>query len=641
MISFAVSILVKATLTTTLALIGAWLARNDRAAVRHLLLAAGFAVLVVLPIASVVVPSISLTVPIAVPEQTPPVAFEPLAVGGSPDVEASAGAPSPGATPATPWPSWPALLLGVWLLGTALFAAPVLAGLSEVRALCRSARAWPRGQELVDRLARELALRRRVDVRLHESLPGPMTCGFVRPVIVVPADGEEWLEEDLRRAIVHELEHVRRGDWLSQCVARIVCATYWFQPLVWVASRQLALEAERACDDAVVRRSSAALGAGSEATAYADQLVVLAERRSSGRQPQIAMASRHELATRVLAVLDGRQRRGRAGTKWVVLACALSALLVTTMSPLKVVPAFAQASTGNEQTPPQRFEAASIKPCRVEDAPPGPARGTAGGTNATASPGRMTVPCVTVEQLIYLAYGSYGATHSERLVNDEAGTASDATKVRGGPSWVHSQRDKYAVEATAPGTSERTVLMGAMLRTLLEERFHLKIHREAEEVPMYALTVAKSGFKLKPIKDGECDTDLGPPYDVDAAKPRCNSMNSRARGPNTVWTFVNLKVSALASRLSRTVGRHVIDQTAIGDDFIMRLEFHPDENTPGIVWPAERDADTTGPQAASIFTALEQQLGLKLEKTKAPRGFLVIDQIERPSPNSGGAIQGR
>ena len=641
MISFAVSILVKATLTTTLALIGAWLARNDRAAVRHLLLAAGFAVLVVLPIASVVVPSISLTVPIAVPEETAPVALEPLAMSSSPGIEASAGSPGPVARPVAPWPSWPALLIAVWLLGTALFAAPVLAGLAEVRALCRSARAWPRGQELVDQLARELAIRRRVDVRLHESLPGPMTCGFVRPVVVIPADGEEWLEDDLRRAIVHELEHVRRYDWLSQGVARIVCAAYWFQPLVWVASRQLALEAERACDDAVVRHSSAALGAGSEATAYADQLVVLAERLSSGRQPQIAMASRHELATRVLAVLDGRQRRGRAGAKWVVLACALSALLVTTMSPFRLVPAFAQASTGNEQTPPQRFEVASIKPCRVEDAPPGPARGTAGGTNATASPGRMTVPCVTVEQLIYLAYASYGATQSERLVNDEAGTASDATKVRGGPAWVHSQRDKYAVEATAPGTSERTVLMGAMLQTLLEERFHLKIHRETEEVPMYALTVTKSGFKLKPIKDGECDTDLGPPYDVDAAKPRCNSMNSRTRGPNTVWTFANFKVSALAGRLSRTVGRHVIDQTAIGDDFIMRLEFHPDENTPGIVWPAERDADTTAPQAASIFTALEQQLGLKLEKTKAPRGFLVIDQIERPSPNSGGAIQGR
>jgi uncharacterized protein (TIGR03435 family) len=641
MISFAVSIVVKATFTTTLALIGAWLARNDRAAVRHLLLAAGFAVLVVLPIASVVVPSISLTVPIAVPERPSPVAPEPLAIGGSPGNEASAGAPSSGTTPVAPWPSWAGLLIGVWLLGTALFAAPVLAGLSEVRVLCRSAVPWPRGQELVDRLARELAIRRRVDVRLHESLPGPMTCGFVRPVIVIPADGEGWLEEDLRRAIVHELEHVRRGDWLSHCVARIMCAAYWFQPLVWVASRQLALEAERACDDAVVRRSSAALGAGSEATAYADQLVVLAERLSSGRQPQIAMASRHELATRVLAVLDGRRRRGRAGTKWILLACALSALLVTTMSPLRVVPAFAQASTGNEQTPPQKFEVASIKPCRVEDAPPGPARGTAGGTNATASPGRMTVPCVTVEQLIYLAYASYGATQSERLVNDETGTASDATKVRGGPAWVHSQRDKYAVEATAPGTSERTVLMGAMLRTLLEERFRLKLHRETEEVPMYALTVAKSGFKLKPIKDGDCDADLAPPFDLDAAKPRCNGMNSRARGPNTVWTFASFKLSALAGRLSRTVGRHVIDQTGISDEFLIRLEFHPDENTPGIVWPGERDADTTAPQAASIFTALEQQLGLKLEKTKAPRGFMVIDQIERPSPNSGGAIQGR
>jgi hypothetical protein len=65
----------------------------------------------------------------------------------------------------------------------------------------------------------------------------------------------------------------------------------------------------------------------------------------------------------------------------------------------------------------------------------------------------------------------------------------------------------------------------------------------------------------------------------------------------------------------------------------MRLEFHPDDNTPGIVRPPERDADKSAPQAASIFTALEQQLGLKLEKTKGPRGFIVIDHIEKPTPD--------
>ena len=465
-----------------------------------------------------------------------------------------------------------------------------------------------------------------------------MTCGVVSPVIIVPADAGEWSDEDLRRALVHELEHVRRADWATQCMARVVCAVYWFHPLVWIASRRLVLEAERACDDGVLRRPSAPFAENVEATAYADQLVGLARRLSDAPgHAQLAMANRHDLSTRVRAVLDSHQRRGRAGARWLVFAAALAALFVMTMSPLKVVTVAAQAPASQApQTPPQRYEVASIKPCTVDEAPPGPARGTAGGTNASFSPGRFNVPCVTLEQLIYLAYASYGATESERMANDDPGTASDAMKVRGGPSWVHSQRDKYAVEATAPGATERTVLMGSMLRTLLEERFRLKIHRETEEVPMFELKVAKGGLKLKPIKEGDCA-----PYDGDsfaAGKVTCGHMTSGGTGPNAVWTFTGFKLSAVAGRLSRTLGRHVIDRTGITDEFIIRLAFHPDENTPGIVWPPERDGDTSEPAAASIFTALEEQLGLKVEKTRAPRGFLVIDHVERPSSNGGVAF---
>jgi uncharacterized protein (TIGR03435 family) len=280
----------------------------------------------------------------------------------------------------------------------------------------------------------------------------------------------------------------------------------------------------------------------------------------------------------------------------------------------------------------QKFETASVKPCRPEDSPPGPARGGAGGTNATFSPGRVNVPCVTVEQLIYLAYAGSGATKDEWLLNVNPGGASDAKLVRGGPAWVHSQRDKYAVEATAPDASERTVLLGAMLRTLLEERFQLKLHRDTEEEPMFALTVGKTGFKLKPMKDGDCASDRTMPVDP-GAKPPCGSMTSAANGPNSVWSFNGFEVDALAARLSRTVGLHVIDRTGLTGDYIIRLQFHPDDSTPGIIMPADREADTSVPQDAAIFTALEQQLGLKLEKTKGRRGFLVIDHVERPSPN--------
>jgi uncharacterized protein (TIGR03435 family) len=281
-----------------------------------------------------------------------------------------------------------------------------------------------------------------------------------------------------------------------------------------------------------------------------------------------------------------------------------------------------------------RFETASIKPCRPEDSPPGPARGGAGGTNATFSPGRMNVPCVTLEQLIYLAHAGSGATADEWLVNVQPGSASSDKLVRGGPPWVHSQRDKYAVEATASGASERTVLLGAMLRTLLEERFHLALHRDTEEEPMFALTVGKNGFKLKPMAKGDCDPDQSTPFDANAAKPRCGNMSSMGNGANTVWTFNGFELSALAARLSRTLGRHVIDRTGLAAEYMIRLEFHPDDSTPGITSPADREADPSVPPAASIFGALEEQLGLKLEKTRGPSGFLVIDHVDRPTPNA-------
>lgn len=159
-----------------------------------------------------------------------------------------------------------------------------------------------------------------------------MTCGVAHPAIVLPSEAQSWPAEDLNRALVHELEHVRRADWVSHGLARALCAAYWFHPLVWIAWRQLTLEAERACDDAVLARS--------EATAYADQLVALARRLSSAARPQLlAMASRADLTARVGAVLDSRQCRGRAGALQVALACVAAALVTITIAPLTMVAA--------------------------------------------------------------------------------------------------------------------------------------------------------------------------------------------------------------------------------------------------------------------------------------------------------------
>ena len=321
--SMPASILVKATLLLVLGLSATAIARRARAAVRHALLCAAFGVLLLVPVASVVVPAVRIEVPVAA--QQAPEANSPAMPG---DMISNVSSSIPLHAPATnARPDW---VLAAWIAGVALFLAPVAFGLWQVRRLRRSAVPWTRGQAAADLLARDAGIRR-VELLLQEDLPGPVTCGVLHPAVILPSEAQEWDAEDLTRAIVHELEHVRRGDWVSQCIARTVCAAYWFHPLVWMAWRKLTLEAERSCDDAVLRRS--------EATAYADQLVTLAQRLSTARSPLLAMANRSDLATRVRALLDNRQQRGRAGALPVALACTAAAALVFTVSPFRMVAA--------------------------------------------------------------------------------------------------------------------------------------------------------------------------------------------------------------------------------------------------------------------------------------------------------------
>jgi uncharacterized protein (TIGR03435 family) len=621
-------ILLEVTATLAVALVAARLAQRSRAAVRHVIVTGAFAVLLVLPFASMIAPDVRVELPAAVQFAIAP--FEMETVVDSAPAPERADLVAPGATSKTArvLPSLVTFFIGAWLSGVGVFLLPVVVGLSQVRSLRRKGLPWVRGSDIARALATDAGLDRPLDVRLHESIAGPMTCGVLRPTILMPIDATQWAGDDLHRAIVHELEHVRRWDWLSQCLARVIAAAYWFHPIVWMAWRQLVLEAERACDDAVIRRSASDLTADAEAANYAEQLVGLAERLSAhANQPQLAMAGRRDLSTRIVAVLDRRQARGRAGTAWVVVAAAACALLVVTLSPLRVV-AGAQtppaAQPGNSAGP-ERYEAASIKPCQVEEVLTG-ARGAAGGTNATTSPGRFFVPCVTTEQLIYLAYASYGANDSDHLINDDPGSASNATKIRGGPAWVHSLRDKYSIEATAPGATERTVLMGSLLRKLLEERFHLKIHRETEEVAMYELKVAASGFKLKPMKEGDCEPDDGTPPDRNAAKPRCGNLYMMTANGLTRWSFGTGTMSSLANQLSRSLGTHVIDRTRITDKFVFTFEF-------------TRAADELNIESSGVSTALRDQLGLTISNTKAPRGFIVIDAIERPTERGPAAGQ--
>jgi beta-lactamase regulating signal transducer with metallopeptidase domain len=160
-------------------------------------------------------------------------------------------------------------------------------------------------------------LRWRRPVRLLQSADEvmPMTWGWWRPVILLPSAAARWTADRRRVVLLHELAHVKRRDYLTQVVAQLVCALYWFNPLVWLAARQMCVEREGACDDLV-------LAGGCKASDYAGHLVEIAG--SFRRAPQmaaIAMARSSPLAGRIAAIVDvSRNRRLHPATALCILA---------------------------------------------------------------------------------------------------------------------------------------------------------------------------------------------------------------------------------------------------------------------------------------------------------------------------------
>lgn len=324
------SILIKATLLMVFGLAAVGIARHARASTRHLLLATTFATLLMLPIAIVAGPRLAVEIPAAqFSNSVGATGFTPSSEGVT-QVATNKLAPVNLGNSSWSMPPLATVLRGIWLAGVFLFTIPLAVDFWRVRRLLQNGLPSLRLSDLTKAIANERGVRRHIKVLLHEDVRAPLTCGVWRPVIMMPADADEWTEDNLRRALVHELEHVRRGDWLTQLVSRTVCLFYWFHPLVWVGWRWLRLEAERACDDAVVQTA--------EHTEYAEQLVMLSRQLSTYRAHSVlGMANRSDLSKRVLALLDKSQRRGPTSLRTVTSVMLIATLAVVSLGSLRAV----------------------------------------------------------------------------------------------------------------------------------------------------------------------------------------------------------------------------------------------------------------------------------------------------------------
>lgn len=218
------SILVKVTVTTTLTLIGVRLAARGRAAVRHLALTAGFALLVIVPLASVVAPAVRVEMPIG-PADVRLITATPSGLPAAITATTIRSRMDPVSQPSgSPIVSWPALAVSIWIGGALLAMLPVVVGLWQVRRLAGTGMGWPEGQAIACAIASEVRLRRPIALLLHATVSSPVTFGVRRPAILFPMDARSWASADVARAMSHELAHVSRSDWVSQGLARAICA---------------------------------------------------------------------------------------------------------------------------------------------------------------------------------------------------------------------------------------------------------------------------------------------------------------------------------------------------------------------------------------------------------------------------------
>lgn len=320
------TLLLKTTLVLALGLALVWAARSARASVRHLLLACTFAGLFALPFAAKIAPEfqVELNTPAIEQPATPVVASTTEPVRQRQERSSISSS--------TNVSKWSILsftrtaLWSVWALGAALFLGSLAVALVQLRSIRRGAIPFIEARNQLSRVAADSGVRRPIEVLLHQNVSVPFTYGHRRPAILLPTEAATWSNLDLQRVFVHELEHIKRGDWLVQVFSRAVCSIYWFQPLAWIAWRKICLEAERASDDAVLMRT--------ERTDYAEQLVGLARRLSNSLpSPVLSMANRSDLSRRVRSILDNNQARGRAGLRWTIMVLSFSVVIVTAIAP--------------------------------------------------------------------------------------------------------------------------------------------------------------------------------------------------------------------------------------------------------------------------------------------------------------------
>jgi uncharacterized protein (TIGR03435 family) len=316
------------------------------------------------------------------------------------------------------------------------------------------------------------------------------------------------------------------------------------------------------------------------------------------------------VAGTVLGLLLIRRHRGGFSRQRSLVFEGLLQRSTTALLLVLAIAAGAAAQTPAPHRP--SFDVASVKP------------NATGRRSGNIQPGRLAQGGVTVRQLARMAYGT--------------------RQIVGGPGWIDSElfdiegKGSFELSGFLPGPDGSPPQVYQMLQTLLEDRFKLVVHKAIQERPVYALVAARRdrelGTHLK-ASTFDCDAHItaivksgrlsGPSAPISPPlMPRC----AIGGGPGHLMAD-SIEMSGLANALSESTDRVVIDRTDLRGRFNVELQWTPELVGPG----PTPNANAAATDAPALVTAIQEQLGLKLEPTTAPIEVLVIDRAERPTAN--------
>jgi uncharacterized protein (TIGR03435 family) len=455
-----------------------------------------------------------------------------------------------------------------------------------------------------------------IPVRSAPALVEPGVFGIFRPVLLLPAGITERLTpKQLRAILTHEACHVRHRDNLTAFLHMLVEATFWFHPLVWWIGTRLVDERERACDEEV-------LDLVNEPQTYDEGILEICKLYVEA-PACVAGVTGANLKKRIEAIMSSRGVEGLSYAKRIALAIA--AILAVAL-PITVGIARAQSQNAADWEAAAggkiAFEVASVKLDSGSFRPPAYPLDD-GNAYKPSAQFSADFPLFVYIQFAY----KIGFSRQQR--------EAMLTRL---PRWI--QEDRYAIEARSnqPPTKNQVRLM---MQSLLEDRFGLKVHFESQETAVFALTLAKAG-KLGP---GLRPHSEGPPCDDLAADQnqngndglpkvfpaQCDVQGALMR-PGTLMLLGgrNATMDQLAGVLSLNgqLDRPAVDQTGITGRIDYRFEFLREPNP-----AAPSDASPEPVPGPTFLEAVHEQLGLKLEPTKAPLRVLMIDSVNRPTEN--------